>query len=385
MPITLVLALLFCINKYCCKEISKFYPTTDINYLYGNNVKNKGVILINESVKNNHILFFGSSELNPNPKLHVTTNPTLFYPNQYTNAKCDVIGNKGAETLDTLIRLGSIKNINTVPVIYSSSFTWFIGNEYTKDGTLSQFSELQYYEFMNNDKVPLKVKQIVSSELVRLMKNKNMFHEVFLFAWLNTDNGLFKKSLKFVLLPYYIGRHQFLLFKDVINSYRLVMHHKNKTKESYRKINWNAETDAAYLQCKDLCYNDKNKFYVYKTWYDANTKKILKDKNSHLNYKTDASKEYLYHDMLLNTVNALNIQSIVVLNSVNGYYYDYIGITKDLRDNYYKKLANLQQFYNVSYIDLQPFEYEKYYFRDDAHYTSRGWLNINEKIIQILF
>ena len=165
LPIVLLIVLLVGIDKYIVIQAEKYYPTSGINHFFDNPVKDKGLLLLNLSIKNGNIIYFGSSELNTDKKLHITSNPVNQYPNQNVDKDIDIVGAAGAETLITLIRIGSLDNIQSVPVLFNSSFTWFIDEQYYTKGLLRQFSELQYYQFMKNDKIPIDLK-------IRLCHNK---------------------------------------------------------------------------------------------------------------------------------------------------------------------------------------------------------------------
>ncbi|MBO0544535.1 hypothetical protein EXQ38_06745 [Clostridium botulinum] len=56
------------------KKINKFY-SDDISAIYGNTVKDKGVILQKQSINKNNLLMYGSSELG----VDIQQNPTNFF------------------------------------------------------------------------------------------------------------------------------------------------------------------------------------------------------------------------------------------------------------------------------------------------------------------
>lgn len=387
-PAALTMTVLVTVNQYCVSQTEKYYPTSGVNHLFDNKVKDKGLALLNLSVKNNHIILFGTSEFNTDPSYHIVTNPIDMFPNQYINRDVDITGSGGSETLVSLIRMGAIDNIENVPIVFNSSPSWYEGRFYIKSGLLSWFSELQYYAFMENGKISPELKGKVSAELARLLRGNSNFHEAFLFAKLHSKEIWYYRFARLMLSPYFVSRKQFLKFKDNINAYLLVKKYKGEYVPKIHKINWENERKRIDRQVSEYVVKDKAHeigFFAYQKWEDYyKKKKYTKDKNSRLKIPIDISNEYMYHDWMLQMASGADMKLLVSITSFNGYVMDHWAMTYDKRKLYYDKLVALQQKYNVDYLDLRDTEYIPYYYRDQAHYTSKGWLDVNEKIINKL-
>lgn len=382
LPIVLLIVLLVGIDKYIVIQAEKYYPTSGINHFFDNPVKDKGLLLLNLSIKNGNIIYFGSSELNTDKKLHITSNPVNQYPNQNVDKDIDIVGAPGAETLITLIRIGSLDNIQSVPVLFNSSFTWFIDEQYYTKGLLRQFSELQYYQFMKNDKIPIDLKINVSKELSKRLKHNSLFNEAYLYAKLHSDKKITNITIMSILYPYYQARYYFLVFRDHLKAYKLVMKNRNHYVKTTHQIDWENGEENITKRDYDLFEHSSDYFYIYKSQSNILQKRIDKEKNRLKDSTIDNSNEYVYHKWYLNMCSNLNVKSITIFNAVNGYYFDFAGMPFEKRKIYYDKMKGLQKSENLNYIDLEDVEYIPYYFRDETHFASKGWFDINERICQ---
>ncbi len=74
----------------------------------------------------------------------------------------------------------------------------------------------------------------------------------------------------------------------------------------------------------------------------------------------------------------MEIEPLVVILPVNGYWYDYTGYGKEARAKYYERIRALLNEEQVSYADLSGEEYTRYFFEDGIHPSGKGWTKINE-------
>lgn len=380
-PLVITGLLAYSVNEYCVRKTEEWYPTSGVWRLYNNDVKDKGIALLNLSVKNGHMMMFGTSELNNSPDIKVTTVPTSFYPNQYLNREVDIVGKPGAETLINIIRLGSIKNIDRVPVVFISSFTWFTVKEYSKKGVQNNFSELQYLMFLNNDKISSELKNAVSKEVYCYLKGSNEFREATFISWLHSDEYKTKKMLKLIFAPYFKVRLNFMILRDNIKAYRLVNKYHSHYQKKIVMLDWEKNRIQAINSSKEESVDSKETFYTYEYFAKKLTKeKLAKIKNKMKNNKMNISKEYKFHELFCSMANQIGVKPLVILESVNGYYFDYVGLAKSNRQLYVDKIAPIHQKYSLPYLDIQYMEYAPYFFRDSVHFSSLGWFEVNEKI-----
>ena len=68
--------------------------------------------------------------------------------------------------------------------------------------------------------------------------------------------------------------------------------------------------------------------------------------------------------------------------NTNGYYYDYIGIDKDTRNDLYNWVEGQAESYGFDCLNLSEKEYEPYFMRDVMHLGWKGWLYVDQKLTE---
>jgi D-alanine transfer protein len=169
--------------------------------------------------------------------------------------------------------------------------------------------------------------------------------------------------------------------KDNHEAYNAVKKFKDYPSQETKKINWDQEEIKAYETGKKECTN--NNLYVYNDYYTTYLEPRIEElKNSAADVDLLSSKEFDDYEVFLKSCNELGIKPYVVFMPTNGFYYDYVGITKVKRLAFYDKLSKLANKYNINYLDLRDKEYEPYFLRDVMHLGWRGWLYVDKKITE---
>lgn len=385
-PVLIVLVSLYAVNEYCIAKLDEWYPSSGVWHLYNNKVKDQGLALLNLSVKNHHMIALGTSELNNSADIQVISTMSNFYPNQDLKYEVDIVGGPGAETLVNTIRLGAIQQVDSVPVVFNSSMTWFGSEEYAKKGIEKNLSELQYYKFINNPAISNEMKAKVSHEVAHVVSSDSSFNELYVYSKLysSSSKSLLAKTVRMIVSPYYFGRICFLSLRDNINSFKLVRRNRGKYDSKVKQVNWEKDYEYYTNQAKSLMTGENGGFYFYDTYWhrmkNGNAKVWIENHNKYIRNNYSNSKEYIYHTYFLEVAREVGAKPLTVLCAANGYVFDYYGLTHDKRITYFKKMAELQTEYALPYIDTQDLEYEPYAFRDDAHFSSKGWFEVNREI-----
>ena len=76
----------------------------------------------------------------------------------------------------------------------------------------------------------------------------------------------------------------------------------------------------------------------------------------------------------------LDIKPYIIMPPVNGWYYDYLGLSKEERDQYYNKIDNLSKEQGLDVLDLRNYEYKQDFLIDVMHLGEEGWLKVSEGI-----
>lgn len=370
----------FILNKYeryLDDEINNFTINKEIVSAYALKEKDKGVVILNKSLNNNDLIILGSSELGAD----VPQNIRKFFPINEFPYNTNSVGRAYAQSLVDSIRISSFDNINKDnKIALIVSFQWFMGKDIDKKGTQANLSELQFYKFMNSDKVDIKEKKYVAERLTKLLKNSQEQNRTWLYSALYQSDSVICEGILNILKPYFFIREKFLVLKDKYDAYKILKNNQNYSAEINKNdVNWQLEYLNAEKNGIEACTN--NKFYVYDEYY---TKYLSKDievlKGNSKNVELLKSKEYDDFEFLLGMFKKLNIRPYIILMSTNGYYYDYIGIDKEKRYSVYDKLVEIINNYGFDYLDLRDKEYVPYFYKDVMHFGWKGWLYVDEQI-----
>ncbi len=153
------------------------------------------------------------------------------------------------------------------------------------------------------------------------------------------------------------------------------------------EVNIEAEPDWEALLAQaeaDGQIENQNPFYINDEVY----KKLeaFLDRKQNINsgavkgYQTGPEFEDL--ECFLKVCQELEIQPLLVLLPVNGYYYDFTGFPVEARQAYYEKIRTLAESYQAEVADLSGEEYTEYFFEDRVHVGKKGWVAVNESIYQ---
>lgn len=370
----------FILNKYeryLDDEINNFTINKETVSAYALKEKDKGVVLLNKSLNNNDLIILGSSELGAD----VPQNIRKFLPINEFPYNTNSVGRAYAQSLVDSIRISSFDNINEDnKIALIVSFQWFMGKDIDKKGTQANLSELQFYKFMNSDKVDIKEKKYVAERLTKLLKNSQEQNRTWLYSALYQSDSVICEGILNILKPYFFIREKFLVLKDKYDAYKILKNNQNYSAEINKNdVNWQLEYLNAEKNGMEACTN--NKFYVYDEYYTkylANDIEVLKGNSK--NVELLKSKEYDDFEFLLRMFKKFNIRPYIILMSTNGYYYDYIGIDKEKRYSVYDKLVEIINNYGFDYLDLRDKEYVPYFYKDVMHFGWKGWLYVDEQI-----
>lgn len=370
-------------NQFLDRELDNIYEQTggynsSIAHTSGVRTLDNGVELIKRNAEQGNLLILGSSELtSPVPQ-----NPKYMFPNQQLNCNVDLIGHASVQSLLDAIRVGGCSEaLEDKKIVFVVSVQWFMGDELDRDGYKSNFSELQFYQLMNNNVVSNDMKQYVCERTARLTKNGKTLAGPYLYAYLYSKNNVVAQAFLACLKPYYFLREQFLLLKDKHDSVKLLKNMNNLQPTESRSIDWARAKDEAHGMGMVACAN--NNFYVNDAYYNEYlATRIDSLRNSSQNVELLKAKELDDYKAFLEICQQLNVQPYIIFMPTNGRYYDYIGVGKEKRQALYEKLETLAEQYGFAYLDMKEKEYEPYFMIDVMHLGWGGWLYVNEAITE---
>lgn len=360
-----------------CEEVLAQKDITDIKHEYNNILRDRGGVLKDQMVNDKDLLLLGSSELSSD----VEQNPINMFP--FTGSEYDVsiFGRAYSQSLQHSSILNSMNNLNSDDkVALIVSLQWFQRPDGIKGEEYSvNFSEYQFYKMINSNVISKENKLYYAKRNYDLLRKSNEYLEERIYAGLYVRDNVISRGILTVLKPYYKFKEYLLGIKDKIQTYKTLRNLENKGDQlNINSIKWKEEYKKAEEQGTSSATN--NPLYVDDYYYDT----YLRDKYDELegvskDINLMISKEIDDYEYFLNVSQDLGVKPLIVLMPVHGDYYDYLGLDKNKRTEYYNKIESMAEEKGFEVLNLQNKEYEKYYLKDVMHLGWKGWLNINEE------
>lgn len=84
--------------------------------------------------------------------------------------------------------------------------------------------------------------------------------------------------------------------------------------------------------------------------------------------------------LLMEVCKQKNIKPYFILMPVNGWFYDFMGLPKEKRIDFYDKIESNIKDNGFEALNMKELEYKPYYLTDIMHLGWKGWLYVDEKI-----
>lgn len=381
-PTFLIIIFSFIFNNYIDYQYNKLKNEKDISVLkhtYNTIVRDRGGLLKDQMREEGDLMIFGSSELSST----VNQNPINMFPNNYANYDVSIYGRAHTQSLQHSAIISSTKNLkSTDKMAIIISAQWFDFDRIKGNGTefSVNFSELQFYDFLNNEELSDESKHYFAERVGDQLEQSGQFIEEQIYAKLYIKKDKVSKILFNVLKPYYKFKENMLIIKDKVQTIKSMKDLDNKTSNvNIRNINWEEEYYKAEQEGRSKVTN--NELYVDDDYYNE----YIKDNYDQVKDKWKdkdllSTPELGDYKLLLQVCNELGVKPLIVLMPVNGIYYDHMGWTEDKRIEFYNEIEKLAKEHGFDVLNLQNKEYEKYYLSDVMHLGWKGWLNIDEEM-----
>lgn len=374
-------------NKEFLKSKSLYTMLHDTKSL----VKDKGVFANNQLLKNEYIMFMGSSELSHSTRQH----PDYYFDTGRTKHGAISIGRAYTQNLQHATILGSTdSSIKDKRVVLLLSMQWFMEPNGVRDGRfLTRFSPVQFYNYLDNPRISKDLKIKFANRVGgMLMKKPGEFKPEALYAQLYVKNDPLSKTIKLLLKPYYMFRSSMVSLKDKGITLGYLKKCYDKSDVNYDisgNIDWKKEKKDAIEDAKIRVGNKPEylggkRIYLDKGYY----KEYVKGKDKYfknLYSKVDLlnTKEYEDFEIFLETCKELGVDPTIVLLPTSNEFYNYTGITQKKRDAYIENVKNIVKPYGFKVLDLTPNSSKKYYLRDVMHLGTLGWVDLCQKLYNI--
>lgn len=377
-PIVITCIMTSVLNVTLDKQISQLQNRRDISYIgkkYGDIVKDRSSLIKNILSEKNDLFLLGSSEMG----VDVPENALKLFPIKDENYDLSCFGRAYCQDLQqaTYLAGADIKEKQKVTLILS--LEWFENKNSIKASNFAvNFSDMQFYKLLENPKITDDDKEYYAKRVYECLSEAKKYPAEALYANLYYNKSLPNKFIKLVLNPYYGIKKYLLNIKDKALIYKELKSIKSTDRQYPREIDWKGLEES--IQEEKEKFQSTNQFHLEDKYYNQHKDEILKNKDISKDEDLLNSKEMNDYKFFLNTCKSLNIEPYIVLLPVNGWYYDYLGLPKDKRFEYYDKVTEIAREYNCDVLDFRDKEYEDGFLIDTMHFGREGWLRVSEGI-----
>jgi D-alanine transfer protein len=323
------------------------------------------------------LFLIGSSELG----ISVPQNALAFFPFKGVDYNISCFGRPFTQDLQQATYLGGGDIKDNQKVAFILSIQWFEdANGLTPDHFVSNFSEVQFYNFLKNPKISEENKRYYAQRVYDFLTKAKKNQPEAYYAKLYLDSSASSKVQKILLKPYYEIKQYLLSIQDKALIYKKLKELPNKKNgQTLRTVNWNDE--YAKVEKDNEKIVSTNEFNLKDSLYNQTLRdSIDKHKGESKNEDLMVSNEMDDYKFFLSVCKDLNIQPYIIVPPVNGWYYDYEGLTKDKREEWDKKVNEIAKDSGLDVLDLSSYDYKKYFLVDKEHLGEEGWLRASEGI-----
>lgn len=380
MPILIPILIIISINNYMDKKLPDLLNQKDLSKYeskYDNITRDNGILFKEYVINRGDMFLAGSSEI----RIDVPQSARNMFPILGGEYNICSYGRSGVQDLQHATALGSLNIEKNSKITYMVSPQWFERKDGIKsDNFIGNFSELQFYKFLNNPKISRDNKIYYCSRVFDCLRNDNKFLSEAIYARMYLSNNVIIKFLSILTKPYYYGYEYLLETKDKVLTYKDLMTLEDKSGEDkeLKKINWNKELKDINNEIVNTNFN--NDFYVDNKWYNDNLKNIKNNENKKNNDKLTNSKEIKDYEFYLSVCKEIGVNPYIIILPYNGFYEDFTKLNIERRHNLYDIIKNITFDKEYKYLDLRDYEYKKGFFIDVSHPGKEGWLKISEGI-----
>lgn len=374
LSLVLVIATLALLNVTYVKKIDDYYKVKDNSIRYSTSYeKYKSRDILTNNITPNTLVLMGSSEL-------VATINEDYHPNKifnYNDFNIMQIGTSYSQNIIQATTLGSIEgSMSKRKVAIVESIQWFEKGGTQQDAFLNKASQNHIFHMLENEKISKETKEKLINRIIEITKGNKQ------------QNDIYKKYKSyFIDGKGTIVDKQLMELDDAIYSFKLKRKfYENHAKADYPLLgdktpdyNWEQMTDQFVAEVKKK--TDNNDYAVDNKYYNTYLRDryvSLKDAYKDLNYLE--SPEYSDMELFLTVAEELGIEVEVIILPVNGKWNDYTGVSREMREETYKKIENVAKSHGATVLNYGNREYEDYFLFDVMHVGVKGWMEVEKEL-----
>ena len=380
-PIIIAVIAAILSNNILDKKISYLSETKDLSEFatnYGDFSKDRSIVAKKVLGDKGDLFLLGSSEM----RIDVPQNSLNLFPIKGAEYSISSFGRGYFQNLQQASMIGACNLKPDQKLAYILSIQWFDDQAgVNPDKFASNFSDIGFYEFLNNPQISEDNKKYYANRTYNLLYQANKFEPEAIYAKLYCSNSFSSKIIRNILKPYYMTKVYLSEIKDkaLIYSELKKLPEKTQDQKEYKEVDWDKEYNELLKESEQVISN--NEFNLTDKYYNDNVKDI-KDNVKGMLSSQDIMKSLELDDFkfFLGVCHDLGIKPYIIMPPVNGWYYDYLGLSMDERYEYYNTINSLAGSEGIDVLDLREYEYQKDFLMDVMHLGGEGWLKVSEGI-----
>ncbi len=350
-----------------------------------------GTYLVEQSAsQEDTLLIFGSSELRTT---EISTHPANFFAGKRAGFQVDLIGRGPCQSLIHALQIAaSGEALRGKKVVLITSPQSYVKGGIASDLFMANFSPQGYLELLADESLSDEVKIYLSRRVAELTEEYKALPDaspvdpaIAALAKHTADSTIVSTVRDALLAPYYGFSRWLFDLKDKVSVRELLAAGEDfPTPKESPVIDWAAEEKSAIAEGKAMSGN--NDFWMlddYYTTYIGSRLERQKDRDADLSYSV--SKEYDDLRILFTICREKGIEPLFVHVPLHGKWSDYTGFTAGRRAEYYENVREIAAEYGVRTLDLTGHEYEEYFMCDTMHLGWKGWLAVDQALIDYYY
>lgn len=371
-------ALLFLVSAFGMHAFALSHIETN-NRAFGTWISSKkdaSYTALAANIQEDTVMMLGSSEFHHGKK--TPYHPTAVFDKAKMNVMC--IGAAKNQSFSHAITMAALApKLQNKKAVLILSPSWFSAGGIDCAGFAARFSESLYTEMLQNDNLSADLRE-------RLIKRTESLLETGSASRENAEREtrvLFEGSASFEDKVKYYAHRIIAKERETISSGLMWQFSGLKSYSEYKKAepcaapDWNNLIDEAD---KKFFKNCSNEFYMNDSLYQMKVAPSQgKRKDSDLKRTYASSPEYDDLKLFLDVCKESNIDVMLVLLPVNGYWYDYTGFPRENRASVVDNVEQIAEQYGVKLCNFFGESYTPGFLEDIVHPAGKGWVMINEK------
>lgn len=345
-----------------------------------NQYKDKSHDAVAGNIEEDTMLLLGSSEFyhGRSSKYH----PSRIFREQNMNVMC--IGAAYNQSLSHAITLGSIgPKLESRKAVLIVSPSWFKKDGVACNAFDGKFSESQYAAMLDNQSLSQETKKAIAERTEELLAGNDTVKEAvkrYNRIYIGDGGNLYDVAVGSL-------RRAFVNDRDNYRALAAWNAAGGKKNPEYKKCDKKKNAPGWRMLQKDaqeeFLSQRENPFYMTEKVYEEKFRPYLSNlKNISADKSYAQSPEYGDLELFLKVCREQDVEVMLLILPLNGYWYDYMGFPREGRDACINKVEAIASDYGVETCNLYGESYTKGFFRDAVHPAAKGWVAVNEKIYE---